>query len=57
MEGASVVTNPSLLNVSTHTTKSEAHDLAAAFELDTNPQALLINERPLGDRATVMTSL
>jgi ribosomal protein L11 methyltransferase len=45
--------NPPLWKASAHATKAEAHDIAAAFELGTNPQALLISEEPFEDRATV----
>ncbi|HEX4295301.1 MAG TPA: 50S ribosomal protein L11 methyltransferase [Rhizomicrobium sp.] len=45
--------NPPLWKASTHATKAQAHDIAAAFELGTNPQALLISEEPFEDRATV----
>lgn len=45
--------SPPLWKASAHATKVEAHDIAAAFELGTNPQALLISEEPFEDRATV----
>jgi ribosomal protein L11 methyltransferase len=45
--------NPPLWKASAHATKAQAHDIAAAFELGTNPQALLISEEPFEDRATV----
>ena len=45
--------NPPLWKASAHATKAEAADIAAAFELGTNPQALLISEEPFEDRATV----
>jgi len=45
--------NPPLWKASAHATKQEAHDIAAAFELATSPQALLIQEEPFEDRATV----
>jgi len=45
--------NPPLWKASAHATKSEAHDIAAAFELGTSPQAVLISEEPFEDRATV----
>jgi ribosomal protein L11 methyltransferase len=45
--------NPPLWKASAHATKSEAHDIAAAFDLGTQPQALLIQEEPFEDRATV----
>ena len=44
---------PPLWKASAHATKAEAHDIAAAFELGTSPQALLIQEEPFEDRATV----
>jgi ribosomal protein L11 methyltransferase len=45
--------NPPLWKASAHATKAQAHDIAAAFELGTSPQALLISEEPFEDRATV----
>lgn len=45
--------NPPLWKATAHGTKAEAHDIAAAFELGTSPQALLIQEEPFEDRATV----
>src|ERR1700733_2954219 len=45
--------NPPLWKASAHGTKAEAQDIAAAFELGTGPQALLISEEPFEDRATV----
>jgi len=48
-----VTLNPPLWKASAHATKAEAADIAAAFELGTNPQALLISEEPFEDRATV----
>src|SRR6185312_6693256 len=45
--------SPPLWKASAHATKREAHDIAAAFELATSPQALLIQEEPFADRATV----
>jgi ribosomal protein L11 methyltransferase len=44
---------PPLWKASAHATKAQAHDIAAAFELGTGPQALLISEEPFEDRATV----
>ncbi|MBV8976461.1 MAG: 50S ribosomal protein L11 methyltransferase [Alphaproteobacteria bacterium] len=46
-------TNPPLWKATAHATKSEAPDIAAAFELGTGPQALLIDEAPFEDRATI----
>jgi ribosomal protein L11 methyltransferase len=48
-----ITTTPPLWKASAHATKAQAHDIAAAFELGTNPQALLISEEPFEDRATV----
>jgi ribosomal protein L11 methyltransferase len=45
--------SPPLWKATAHATKSEAHDIAAAFELGTSPQALLIHEEPFEDRAMV----
>jgi ribosomal protein L11 methyltransferase len=45
--------NPPLWKASVPSTKSEAHDIVAAFELGTSPQAVLINEEPFEDRAVV----
>jgi ribosomal protein L11 methyltransferase len=45
--------NPPLWKASAPSTKSEAHDIVAAFELATEPQAILINEEPFEDRAVV----
>jgi ribosomal protein L11 methyltransferase len=45
--------NPPLWKASVHATKAEAQDIAAAFELGTGPQAILINEEPFEDRAIV----
>ncbi len=45
--------SPPLWKASAHAAKQEAHDIAAAFELATSPQALLIHEEPFEDRATV----
>jgi len=45
--------NPPLWKASAHATKAEAQDIAAAFELGTAPQAVLIDEAPFEDRATV----
>ena len=47
------MTNPPLWKASVHASKAEAQDIAAAFELGTNPQAILIDEEPFADRATV----
>jgi len=45
--------NPPLWKASVAATKVEAQDIAAAFELGTEPQAILINEEPFEDAATV----
>ena len=45
--------NPPLWKASVPSTKSEAQDIVAAFELGTSPQAVLINEEPFADRAIV----
>jgi ribosomal protein L11 methyltransferase len=45
--------SPPLWKATAHATKSEAHDIAAAFELGTSPQALLIHEEPFEDSAMV----
>lgn len=45
--------NPPLWKASVPATKSEAQDIAAAFELGTEPQAILINEEPFEDAAMV----
>jgi len=45
--------NPPLWKASVAATKAEAQDIAAAFELGTEPQAILINEEPFEDRAVV----
>ena len=45
--------NPPLWKASVPATKAEAQDIAAAFELGTEPQAILINEEPFEDAATV----
>ena len=45
--------NPPLWKVSIHATKAESRDIAAAVELATSPQALLIEEEPFEDRAIV----
>ena len=47
------MTNPPLWKASAHATKSEAHDIAAAFELGTSPQAIVIGEEPFEDAAVV----
>jgi ribosomal protein L11 methyltransferase len=48
-----VTLNPPLWKASVHATKAESRDIAAAFELGTSPQALLIDEEPFEDRAMV----
>jgi ribosomal protein L11 methyltransferase len=45
--------NPPLWKASVPATKTEAQDIAAAFELGTGPQAILINEEPFEDAAMV----
>jgi len=45
--------NPPLWKASVPATKAEAQDIAAAFELGTEPQAILINEEPFEDAAMV----
>lgn len=45
--------NPPLWKASVSATKAEAQDIAAAFELGSEPQAILINEEPFEDAATV----
>jgi ribosomal protein L11 methyltransferase len=45
--------NPPLWKASVPSTKSEAQDIVAVFELGTSPQAVLINEEPFADRAVV----
>ena len=45
--------NPPLWKASVPATKAEAQDIAAAFELGTEPQAVLINEEPFEDAAVV----
>jgi ribosomal protein L11 methyltransferase len=45
--------NPPLWKASVPATKDGAHDIVAAFELGTSPQAVLINEEPFEDRAVV----
>lgn len=45
--------NPPLWKASVSSTKADAQDIAAAFELGTEPQAILINEEPFEDAATV----
>lgn len=45
--------NPPLWKASVPATKAEAQDIAAAFELATEPQAILINEEPFEDAAVV----
>jgi ribosomal protein L11 methyltransferase len=44
---------PPLWKASVPATKAEAHNIAAAFELGTVPQAVLIQEEPFRDEATV----
>ena len=44
---------PPLWKATVPATKSAAHDIAAAFELGTSPQALLIHEEPFEDAAMV----
>jgi ribosomal protein L11 methyltransferase len=44
---------PPLWKATVHATKEESRDIAAAFELGSEPQALLIEEEPFADRATV----
>jgi ribosomal protein L11 methyltransferase len=48
-----LITSPPLWKATAHATKSEAHDIAAAFELGTSPQAMLIHEEPFEDSAMV----
>jgi ribosomal protein L11 methyltransferase len=45
--------NPPLWKASVSATKAEAQDIAAAFELGSEPQAILINEEPFEDAAVV----
>lgn len=45
--------NPPVWKASVPATKSEAHDIVAAFELGSEPQAVLISETPFADEATV----
>jgi len=45
--------NPPLWKASVSATKAEAQDIAAAFELGTEPQAILIHEEPFEDAAVV----
>jgi ribosomal protein L11 methyltransferase len=45
--------NPPLWKASVPSTKAEAQDIVAAFELGSEPQAVLINEEPFEDRAVV----
>ena len=45
--------NPPLWKASVPSTKEEARDIVAAFELGTSPQAVLISEEPFADRAIV----
>ncbi len=45
--------NPPLWKASVPASKAEAQDIAAAFELGTDPQAILINEEPFDDAAMV----
>ncbi|HWA90564.1 MAG TPA: 50S ribosomal protein L11 methyltransferase [Rhizomicrobium sp.] len=44
---------PPLWKATVATTKAGAHDIAAAFELGSSPQALLIHEEPFEDAAVV----
>ena len=44
---------PPLWKATVHLTKAEASNVAAAFELGSGPQAVLINEEPFTDHATV----
>ncbi|HEX3809720.1 MAG TPA: 50S ribosomal protein L11 methyltransferase [Rhizomicrobium sp.] len=44
---------PPLWKATVQLSKAEASDMAAAFELGTNPQAVLISEEPFTDNATV----
>ncbi len=48
-----MITAPPLWKASVPSTKAEAQDIVAAFELGTSPQAVLINEEPFADRAVV----
>jgi ribosomal protein L11 methyltransferase len=48
-----MITAPPFWKASVPSTKSEAQDIVAAFELGTSPQAVLINEEPFADRAVV----
>jgi ribosomal protein L11 methyltransferase len=48
-----ITSNPPLWKASVPATKAEAQDIAAAFELGTSPQAVLISETPFADEATV----
>jgi ribosomal protein L11 methyltransferase len=48
-----MIASPPLWKASVPSTKSEAQDIVAAFELGTSPQAVLINEEPFADRAVV----
>ena len=45
--------NPPLWKATVHLTKAEASNVAAAFELGSGPQAVLISEEPFTDNATV----
>ena len=45
--------DPPLWKASVSATKAEAQDIAAAFELGTEPQAILIHEEPFEDAAVV----
>lgn len=47
------MTSPPLWKASVVVTKDEAADIAAAFELGTNPQAVLSLEEPFEDKATI----
>src|ERR1700742_4514123 len=48
-----MIAAPPLWKASVVLTKDAAHDTAAAFELGTQPQAVLIHEEPFRDKATV----
>ncbi len=45
--------NPPLWKASVSATKAQAQDIAAAFELGSEPQAILIHEEPFDDAAVV----
>jgi ribosomal protein L11 methyltransferase len=48
-----ITSNPPLWKATVPANKAEAQDIAAAFELGTSPQAVLISETPFTDEATV----